>query len=115
MSDFESVDQFTFKFAIGEARQLEDGFLVLPLSGHLAAEGAPNLSKELTRLLNAGTTNVELDCTGLDFISSTGIGSIVAAVGDYRDAGGDVVLSGLAEGLRGVFESLDLLDYIVVR
>jgi anti-sigma B factor antagonist len=115
MNGFDNTDQSTFSFEIGAGKQSKSGCLILPLRGHLTAEGAPKLSEELTKLLDAGATQVELECTDLDFISSTGIGSIVAAVGDYRDVGGDVVLSGLSEGLRAVFESLDLLDYIIVR
>ena len=114
-SSFDNADQFTFSFEIGENHALEDGFIRLPLRGHLDADGAPVLTTALAALLESGHTRVELDCAEVHFISSTGIGSIVAAVGEYRDAGGDVVVRGLSEGLLGVFVSLDLLDYIVVR
>ena len=105
----------TFTFAVDEGTQSKDGFWKLPLKGHLDAEAAHGLTGLLRKLLENGRTRVELDCTAVRFISSTGIGCIVAAVGDYRDAGGDIVVSGLSETVRAVLVSLDLVDYIPVR
>ena len=107
-------DQITTSFAIATGRTGVPDRTRLVLQGHLDAEAAPVLARKLHQLLQSGVRQIELDCSDLQFISSTGIGTIVAAVGEYRDAGGKIVVSRLSAGIRGVFESLDLLDYIEV-
>jgi len=110
----EETEQATKSFAISEGSMLAPGRTRLLLQGHLDAEAAPLLAKKLRLLLERGVLHLELDCTELQFISSTGIGTIVATVGEYRDAGGRIVVSRLSAGILEVFESLDLLDYVEV-
>jgi anti-anti-sigma factor len=86
----------------------------LTLEGHLDAEGAPILSDVLSRKLETGVSNVVLDFARVQFISSTGIGTLIAAIGEFRDVGGDVIVKSLSNELREVFEMLDLLDYVTV-
>jgi anti-anti-sigma factor len=89
--------------------------VALHVAGQLDATGAPALSRVLSELLESGTRNVELDFAHVDFISSTGIGTLIAAVGEYRDVAGDIVIANLSRELREVFEMLDLLDYVTVK
>jgi len=87
----------------------------LRLVGHLDADGAPALSEELQRLLEAGVNEVDVDLAGVPFVSSMGIGCIIAAVGDFQTAGGELALTGLSSELRQLLEMLDLLDYVKIR
>ena len=89
--------------------------VTLFVAGQLDAAGAPVLSQVLSDLLEGGTRQVELDFAQVDFISSTGIGTLIAAVGEYRDAEGDIVIANLSAELRQVFEMLDLTDYVTVK
>ena len=111
----EPVRDAGLSFGIGDSVAAAHGFVRLPLRGHLDAEGAPVLSERLAGLLDAGSIRVELDFAGVQFISSTGIGTIIAAVGEYRDVGGDIVITGLSKELRDVFVMLDLMDYVTIR
>jgi stage II sporulation protein AA (anti-sigma F factor antagonist) len=86
----------------------------LQLSGALDANAAPRLSDELERRLLAGQKHLTLDFDGVAFISSAGVGSLIASVGEFRDEGGEIQLIKLAPDLRRVFELLDLLDYLTV-
>ena len=86
----------------------------LKLEGHLDAEGAPVLSDILSQKLEQGVRDVVLDFSRVQFISSTGIGTLIAAIGEFRDVGGDVIVKSLSAELREVFEMLDLLDYVTV-
>ena len=87
----------------------------LRLAGHLDADGAPALSEELQRLLDSGVNEVDVDLAGVPFVSSMGIGCIIAAVGDFQTAGGELALTGLTPELRQLLEMLDLLDYVKIR
>jgi anti-sigma B factor antagonist len=91
------------------------GTLVLHLTGYLDADGAPQLTDELRRQLDAGIKQVDVDLAGVPFISSIGIGSLIAAVGEFKQVGGELVLTGVSEEFRGVLRLLDLLDYIPIH
>ncbi len=103
------------QFEIVNCVPVEEGFVKLTLRGHLDADGAPMLCDRLHDLRTAGSVKVELDFAGVQFISSTGIGTIIAAVGEFRDAGGALVICGLSDDLRELFEMLDLMDYVTIR
>lgn len=101
-------------FAISEEKVISPTEVHMGLDGHLDTEGAPVLSDCLRQKLESGTRNVVLDFDRVQFISSTGIGTLIAAIGEFRDVGGDVIIKSLSSELREVFEMLDLLDYVTV-
>jgi len=101
-------------FAITDEKVISATEIHLKLDGHLDAEGAPVLSDALGQKLEEGVRNVSLEFDRVQFISSTGIGTLIAAIGEFRDVGGDVIIKGLSSELREVFEMLDLLDYVTV-
>ena len=101
-------------FAIVDEKIVSQTEIHLTLDGHLDAEGAPVLSDALGRKLEDGVRNVTLNFDRVQFISSTGIGTLIAAIGEFRDVGGDVIVTKLSSELREVFEMLDLLDYVTV-
>ena len=103
------------EFEIRDRVRRPDGSVVLALSGHLDVDGSPRLQQELSEMLGQGTLSVELDCTGVGFISSVGVGVVIVAVGEYRAAGGDVIVTGLNAELRAMFEMLGLTDYVTLR
>jgi anti-sigma B factor antagonist len=47
---------------------------------------------------------VVVDCAGMDFIDSTGLGVLVGALKVARDRGGDLRVEGLRPAARKVFE-----------
>ena len=89
-----------------------EGVTVLSLAGDLDADGAPVLSAELERHLRAGEVKLHLDFEDVDFISSAGVGSLIAGVGEFRDEGGDLQLINMSGDHRRVLEVLGLLDYV---
>jgi len=91
------------------------GRVRLQLNGHLDADGAPALAEELQLLLDSGARDVELDLTGVPFMSSMGIGCIIAAVGDFRNVKGELAVTGLSTEIHQLLEALDLLDYVKTR
>lgn len=103
-----------FLFEVGRPQKLNNGAQSIALRGHMDADGAPQLSELLVQLLEAGTTKVRLDFSEVKFISSTGIGTLIAAIGEYRQAGGDLILDKLPVEIREVFEMLDLMDYVTI-
>ena len=91
------------------------GHAVLCLQGSLDIDGAPVLTEELRRLLDTGIHNADLDLSEVGFVSSLGIGCLIAGVGDFEQVGGKLALVGVSEELRDMFGVLDLLDYLQIR
>lgn len=100
---------------VAERERRADGTVLLTVSGYLNAEGSPTLQESLGKLLKQGVKNVELDCSAVRFISSVGVGVLIVAVGDFRGVGGDVVVTGLNDELRHMFDMLELGDYVTLR
>jgi len=84
----------------------------LELTGPLDAAGALALGQHLDAHLREGDRHLVLDLSGVEFVSSTGIGSLIASIAEFRDADGDVRLVSLTRPVREVFETLHLLDYV---
>jgi len=105
-------NQSTVNFTFKEAGKKVNGTAMLTLEGSLDADAAPILADELERRLVEGEKQVHLDLAGVGFISSSGIGSLIAAIGEYRDEGGDLILHRMSKELLHVFEMLGLLDYV---
>ena len=112
MNTIPSAPPESVGFDIRELAGAPDAPDMLKLVGALDADAAPKLSDELERRLLAGQSEVWLDFSEVSFISSAGVGSLIASVGEYRDSGGEITITDLAPELRRVFELLDLLEYL---
>jgi anti-sigma B factor antagonist len=64
----------------------------LRLIGEMDAGTIDVFRAAITELRDAGREQVILDLGELDFIDSTGLGALVAALKRFRDVGGDVTL-----------------------
>lgn len=79
---------------------------VLSLEGYLDAHTAPELEGAIQSEVDAGRTRLVVDCTGLTYISSAGLGVFMGFVEEVREAGGDLKICGLVPKVRQVFELL---------
>lgn len=102
-------------FAVRHRVNRPDGTVAVTLQGHLDVEGSPILQQALVELRQEGAHNVELDCAGVRFISSVGVGVLIVAVGDFRAVGGDIAITGLNDEMRQMFEMLELTDYVTLK
>ena len=80
-----------------EIRQREkEGVVLLELKASLTAgDATTQLRERLRALLEQNRTNVILDLAGVDYIDSSGLGSMVVCFTSVRKAGGKLVLLNL--------------------
>ncbi|MBV9413055.1 MAG: STAS domain-containing protein [Acidimicrobiia bacterium] len=81
----------------------EEGQTVLYLAGDADIHTAPALRSELTTLVDQGRP-VVVDLSALQFIDSTAIGILVAALKRFRNVGSDLTLRRPITRVRKVFE-----------
>jgi serine/threonine-protein kinase RsbW len=62
------------------------------VSGEINYESASEITRAFTDLRSQGHASVALDCMDVDFIDSSGIGSIAHAAQKLQDAGGGLIL-----------------------
>jgi anti-sigma B factor antagonist len=91
-------------FAVG--RSQEGDVSVLALDGYLDAHTAPQFEKVVQEEYDAGRVRILVDCAGLTYISSAGLGVFMSFVEDVREAGGDIKLCGMTPAVYQVFEIL---------
>lgn len=63
---------------------------VLAVTGEIDMATAPRFRQRLLAVISAGTQNVVIDLSGVDFIDSTGLGVLMGAAKRVRSTGGDI-------------------------
>jgi anti-sigma B factor antagonist len=84
------------------------GFTTLQLKGRLDLNSSSQLKEHIKGLLKQGTANVILDLCGVDFINSSGLGTLVSILKDVRIVKGRMVLCNLAQYVQEIFEVTQL-------
>jgi len=77
--------------------------LVLAPQGRLDARSASGFEERLLGLITAGERSILLDFAQLDYISSTGLRTLLTASKRLNEADGRFVLCGLTANVRDVF------------
>lgn len=81
---------------------------ILALNGELDAHTAPEFEAAIQTCLDDGQPRLIVDGSGLDYVSSAGLGVFMAFLETTRQAGGDLKIAALSER---VFEVFDLLGF----
>jgi anti-sigma B factor antagonist len=88
-----------------ETRDLEEVTLLYP-KGFINAHTVRLFETELQRALQQGRFKIVLNCTGLLYIASAGLGAMMGAIEEIRGNGGDLRLTDLNETVLNIFEIL---------
>ena len=79
------------------------------LSGSIDASTNQDFEGRLADILSSGTNKVLLVLTNVKYINSTGLGTIVKCVDNFREQDGDIKLVGVPTKVIALFEMLGLL------
>lgn len=95
---------------MAEAFSIQDesrGELVfLRLHGFLDAYTAPQFEQAIQKQVESGRYQLVVDCAGLSYISSAGLGVFMSFVEEVREKGGDIRIGGLIPKVAQVFDIL---------
>ncbi|MEI8241726.1 MAG: STAS domain-containing protein [bacterium] len=86
--------------------QTRDGAGVVVLTGALTAAGVDSFREQFTSWWQSqpGLRNVVVDLAGVDFLDSSGLGTLIALLKRVSERGGDLKIAGLQKKVRMVFE-----------
>ncbi len=77
---------------------------VLSLKGDLMGEPeTASLREKIKTLLAGGTVNIVADLAGVRYVSSTGLGTLIAALTSVKNKGGDLRLAAVTEKVESLF------------
>lgn len=103
-------------FTVGRSR--EGDISVLSLHGYLDAHTAPQFEKAIQEEYDGGRFRIIVNCAGLTYISSAGLGVFMSFIEDVRAANGDIKICSVTETVYQVFEILgfpSLFDILADR
>ena len=78
----------------------ENGDLIMQFEGRLDTAAAPQTEREVQVLNDCMGHNIILDCTNLEYISSSGLRIFLGILKNAKPKGSHVYISGLNDDLR---------------
>ncbi len=77
---------------------------ILTIKGRLDAVSKNLIKENINSLVKNNRSSIVLDMGFVDFIDSSGLGSLVSCLRLVNKLGGDIKISSLQEQVRGIFE-----------
>jgi anti-anti-sigma factor len=102
-------------FGAGKLQLLDDGSKRVCLVGCLDFRGASVMENLLARFVESRQMLVRLDFASVRFISSSGLGILIAMVSVLRETGGDVVFERVRPKVRSIFRLFNLEEYFTIK
>lgn len=88
------------------ATRQQQNVSILDISGELDAHTASHLENALKSLIDDKSYSIVVNCSGLDYIASAGLGVFMAYIEDVRSLGGDIKLTNMNDRVYNVFDLL---------
>jgi anti-sigma B factor antagonist len=85
-----------------------DNVYLLKLMGRLDASCASQLKDAVLAMIDAGKLKVLIDMAAVDFVDSSGLGTLVTCLRSVSKAGGTFKITSLNENPKSLFESTRL-------
>ena len=92
-----------------------DGLVALYLTGYIDTYNSNNFQKRVNKAIDAGYTKLIFHCGGLNYVSSTGIGSFTAFLKSVKPRGGDIVLLEIQPKVYEVFQLLGFSQFFNIK
>jgi anti-sigma B factor antagonist len=77
---------------------------VLKLEGRIDAANAKDIKEKVGGLSKENRVKLVIDLGAVDFIDSSGLGSLVASFRSVNKLGGDIKIAALQDPIRSIFE-----------
>lgn len=89
--------------------------LMMTLSGYIDTYNSGFFQKRVQKAIEAGFIRIIFQCNGLNYVSSTGIGSFTTFLKAVKPQGGDLVLLNIQPKVYEVFQLLGFSQFFNIR
>jgi anti-anti-sigma factor len=114
VTGFDDEKDESLKIKLQKISEVE-GCLVLFLSGYIDTYNSNYFQKRVQKAIESGFTRLVFHCGGLNYVSSTGIGSFTAFLKAVKPRGGDLVLLNIQTKVYEVFQLLGFSQFFNVK
>lgn len=89
--------------------------IIIYLNGYIDTYNSNFFQKKITKIVEAGYVNLIFNCSALNYVSSTGIGSFTVFLKLVKPKGGDVVLLEIQPKVYEVFQLLGFSQFFNIK
>jgi len=86
---------------------------ILSIKGSLDAHTTPQFDKQIKSILGK-SSKIIIDMEKVDYIATAGLGVLIASFNDAKSAGGNIVISGMPDKIRHVFETMGFTKVLTI-
>jgi anti-anti-sigma factor len=114
VNGFDDEKDESLKIKLQKVNEVEGG-LVLYLTGYIDTYNSNYFQKRVQKAIEAGYIRLVFQCGGLNYVSSTGIGSFTAFLKAVKPRGGDLVLLEIQPKVYEVFQLLGFSQFFNIK
>jgi anti-sigma B factor antagonist len=96
-------------------RLQEEGADIIAIIGEIDASSSIELDLAIAKSVGEGFKKILVDCSGLEYISSAGLGVFMSYIEELKDKNINLVLYGLKARVLNTFSILGLADLLNIR
>lgn len=99
-----------------DVKRIQEGkYDLITIVGEVDASSSIELDNAIAEAIKSGHKAFLVDCTSLEYISSAGLGVFMSYIEDFKKNDIHIVLFGMNEKVRNVFEILGLDQLLTIR
>ena len=110
--DNEKDDSLTI--SLRKADNVPHGMFIY-LSGYIDTYNSNFFQKQIQKVIDAGFSNLIFNCSSLNYVSSTGIGSFTVFLKVIKPKGGDIILLEIQPKVYEVFQLLGFSQFFNIK
>jgi anti-anti-sigma factor len=114
VNGFDDEKDDSLKIKLQKVNEVE-GCLLLELTGYIDTYNSNYFQKRVQRAIESGYIKLIFHCGGLNYVSSTGIGSFTAFLKAVKPRGGDLVLLEIQPKVYEVFQLLGFSQFFNIK
>jgi anti-sigma B factor antagonist len=96
-------------------KHIENDSWILILTGEIDASNSVELDAAISQVVQDGAKVILVDCSGLEYISSAGLGVFMSYLDDFEENNVRMVIYALKEKVFQVFHILGLDQLITIK
>ncbi len=95
-------------------RQDDSGVIVFTLNGELDLYHSEELKTAVKARIEGGCKKILFNLSGLKYIDSSGVGSVISILQAARQTGGKIMMSNVDDNVKKIFELTNLLKILEI-
>ncbi len=88
--------------------RVDGKYLIVALSGELDVESSQKMKNDVRKKISSETSNIVIDLTNVNYVDSSGLGTLIALQKDARFNGGSLCIVGASQQIKRVMKMTNL-------